>query len=174
MELQRESSQPAGRLSALQWHDQNLNLELETKKPAIWGNQSRQNGRTGSTMGLQGKPAALTLSLHHLTLAGHPWRYLLKFQKLWQEAKKPLRATGQVARPSQAGAYLPGGFPLHHFHLKRSLGPEWPVPLRPINGPSSGMQSEGGSPACCVRREGGGETEDQEPSPSLALARAFV
>lgn len=35
----------------------------------------------------------------------------LKFQKLLQETKEPFHAIHQVARPSQAGAYLPGGFP---------------------------------------------------------------
>lgn len=146
MELQREREQLSQRLTAITCHNQGLNLGLENKKPAIWGNQSRKNGRTGLTMGLWKSCSTITL-LPPLTPAGCPGRIFLKFQKLLHEIKRPLHAIPQVARSSQAGAYLPRGLPLHNFHLKRSLGPWWPTLLRPINGLSSGVHSEGALPA---------------------------
>ena len=82
----------------------------------------KENGKNGPRVGLQGERTALPSTLHPCGLS-IPGDVFLKFQKLIAGTKKPLCATLQVARPSQAGAYLPRGFPLHNFHLKRSLGP---------------------------------------------------
>lgn len=114
------------------------------------GNGARKRGRTGPRLhdGTSGQARSTATLPPHITPAGCQGDSFLKFQKLLQQTEKPLaRTIPQVARPSRAGACLPGGFPLHNFHLKRSSGPWWPVLLRPINGFRSGMQSEGALPA---------------------------
>lgn len=122
--------------------------------------------------GLQGEPAVLPPSLHRLAPAGRPSGHLFEIPKALAGNQKafPCNPSGRQTLPGWR--LPPKRISLHNFHLKRSLGPWWPILLGPINALGSGMQSEGALPA-----EGGGRRKwgtGKYPQPGLGWWVYFV